>query len=96
MIRYRDFLPDRVKGGFLRGDRYASFDEAVSRAAEWVRAEGIDVVNFETVVLPNIFRSGEEGTTDAHLETLEVATASNAWHQFVRVWFHDPSGSPTE
>jgi hypothetical protein len=87
MILYRDFVPARTRGGFLRSDRFESFDQAVSAANEWVQREAVSVVTVETVVLPNIFREGEEGTHDAQLETAESNTSSNAWHQFVRIWY---------
>lgn len=90
MILYIDFVPARTKGGFLRSDRFESFDQAVAAANEWVRQEAVSVLTVETVVLPNIFREGEEGTHDAQLETAESNTSSNAWHQFVRIWYQVP------
>lgn len=92
MILYRDFAPAITKGGFLRSDHYGTFDQAVESANEWMQRERPEVVSVETVVLPNIYRAGEEGTSDAHLETAESDISSNAWHQVVRVWYR-PSGS---
>ena len=87
MIQYRDFVPAREKGGFLRADRFAPFGDAVAAANDWITQEEVDVVTIETVVLPNIFASGEQGTGDADLQTVETNVSSNTWHQFVRVWY---------
>lgn len=87
MIGYRDFVPSRVEGGFLRSDRFAPFADAVAEANAWIQQESVEVITVETVVLPNIFEANEEGSGDAHLRTPEADTVSNAWHQFVRVWY---------
>jgi hypothetical protein len=94
MLHYRDFEPERTRGGFLKGDRYEGFDTAVAAANAWIRAEGVRVVNVETVVLPNIHASGEEGTSDAHLRIHQSDIGTTHWHQFVRVWFRpeEPAG----
>jgi hypothetical protein len=87
MISYRDFAPQRIKRGLLRSDDYESFDAAVDAANTWVAESRIDVVNVETVVLPNISGKGSEGTSDGRVETAEAMTSINEWYQFVRVWY---------
>ena len=45
----------------------------------------VDVVNVETVVLPNIWSQYEEGTTDPALHT--SGDMASQWNQFIRVWY---------
>jgi len=87
MTAYRDFAPQRLQQRgvieSLKGPTYQTFDDALGAANDWIHAEGIGVVNLETVVLPNLW--AEEGTTDVDLRT--VSGWAN-WHQFIRVWYH--------
>ncbi len=89
MIRYRDFAPARIAGGLLRQERYESFDRAAAAADAWITEHRADIVNIETVVLPNIWRKDEDGTADGKVETEEAMTSVNAWYQFVRVWYRE-------
>ena len=82
MIRFEDFAPRMIKSGFFSRE-FESFDAALAGANEWIDGNDIDVVNIETVVLPQIWR--ENGTTDADLRTYENGAT---WHQFIRVWFN--------
>jgi hypothetical protein len=86
MLAFRDFAPAVLRqAGFLQPAQYDSFEHAVEEAGVWIEQEGIDVVSIETVVLPNIHRPHEEGTTDP-----DVAVSMDAWtnwNQFVRVWY---------
>lgn len=59
--------------------------DALNRANEWAKTSGVEVINIETVVLPNIHRRGEEGTEDPQLRT--SVENSNEWYQFIRVWY---------
>jgi hypothetical protein len=86
MISYRDFAPRRIKRGLLRSDDYENFDAAVAAANSWIADSRVDVMNVETVVLPNITADGSEGTSDGRVETEEAMTSINEWYQFVRVW----------
>lgn len=89
MIRYRDFAPNRIKGGLLHSDRYERFDQAVAAANAWLDSAQVNVVTIETVVLPNVWSDDEEGTSDSQLETAEAMTSVNEWYQFVRVWYRE-------
>lgn len=83
VLDHRDFAPKRSKHGFFRDHEYESLSKTVSAASEWINEHDIDVVNIETVALPNIWE--EEGPQDPSLTSYgEVASQ---WHQFVRVWF---------
>jgi hypothetical protein len=89
MIRYRDFAPQRIKGGLLRADRYETFDQAVTAATAWLAESHIEPITMETVVMPNIWSSDEEGTKDGSVDTSESMTSVNSWYQFLRVWYRD-------
>ncbi len=90
-ILYRDFVPAQIApGGFLTPGRYAQLDDAVRQANAWVRQSGVRVLNFETIVLPNPFNPGEEGTADSNLRT--SGDMSAYWTQFVRVWYITAEG----
>lgn len=89
MIRHRDFAPARTRGGLLRSDRYDSFDTAVAAAQAWIDEVKADVISLETVVLPNIWSSEEEGTTDGSVATEQAMTSVNEWNQFLRVWYRE-------
>ena len=89
MIRYRDFAPHRIRGGLLHADKYEHIDAAVAAANAWLAESHIEPVTMETVVLPNIWSSNEEGTADGSVETTESMTSVNAWYQFLRVWYRE-------
>lgn len=87
MISYRDFAPHIIKRGLLHTDDYETFDAAVAAANAWLAASNIDLVNVETVVLPNIALDKSEGTADGRVETEEAMTSINEWYQFLRIWY---------
>jgi hypothetical protein len=86
MIAYLDFLPRQTKpAGFLSPAEHEPFDAAVEAANAWLRQHQVQVINIETVVLPNIFSKFEEGSADSSLGT--SGESPSHWHQFVRVWY---------
>jgi hypothetical protein len=86
MITYKDFVPKRSAQDITtKGVEYETFDAAVTAANEWMQQQSAKILNVETVVLPNIYRMRERGTTDADLRAAEDDDTN--WHQFVRVWY---------
>ncbi len=86
MIAFQDFVPQQLQPpGFLTAAKYAPISQAVQVANDWIRQYGVKVLNVETVVLPNVYRFGEEGTGDADLHV--SGDTSSDWYQFVRVWY---------
>jgi hypothetical protein len=86
MIAYRDFAPRQLSAaGFLQPAEHEPLKETLARANDWVREHGIDVLNVETVVLPNLWSPHSEGTTDPN-RVLQPGFAE-AWNQFIRVWY---------
>ncbi len=89
-IAYRDFAPKMTSARtLLKAEQFESFDDAVAAANLWIEAAAPDLLGIETVALPNIWRSVEEGTADA---SLNAAAAISTWHQFVRVWYRTGTG----
>ena len=86
MIQFKDFVPKQVsKGGFLSQAQYESIGRAVLEADNWVRDASIEVINIETVVLPNMHSPREEGSTDSSLH--QDSEWPTSWHQFIRIWY---------
>ncbi len=87
MIAFKDFVPQELESPrIFSAGKYALVDQAVEAANDWIRQNGVKVLNVETVVLPNMTNSGEEGTGDAKLRVAGSDMASD-WYQFVRVWY---------
>jgi hypothetical protein len=95
MIKYKDFAPRITERGPFGGPSdYESFSEVVSAVNQWIERTTIQVVNVETVVLPDRIEGTDDG--DCGLKT------SNAFHpvmisqglpikcfQCVRVWYKE-------
>ncbi|MEQ9424590.1 MAG: hypothetical protein RJQ09_09245 [Cyclobacteriaceae bacterium] len=86
MVNFKDFVPERIKkGGFLSDAKYQQLEDKVQEANKWVEANGYTIINVETVVLPNIWETHEEGSVDVDIST--SGTNASSWHQFIRVWY---------
>jgi hypothetical protein len=86
MIQFRDFVPRMLSApAFFKMGEYETFAEAVAAANQWIDQQCIEVINIETVVLPNIWSRFEEGSTDGSLGI--SGDSPSFWHQIVRVWY---------
>lgn len=86
MIYFRDFEPRKLKSaGIFNAAEYQSVGSILEDLNDWIRDENIEVVNIETVVLPNIHNWNEKGTSDPELIT--GGDVGSTWHQFFRVWY---------
>ncbi|MCK6474537.1 MAG: hypothetical protein L6R28_22700 [Planctomycetes bacterium] len=86
MFDYRDFHPEVIQfDGWLTREHTAAFETAMKEANAWVEEHEVEVINIETVVLPNIHESDEEGSEDGSLWT--GGESSSTWNQVLRVWF---------
>jgi hypothetical protein len=95
MIQCKDFAPRITeRGPFGGASDYESFSEVVSAVNQWIDISAVQVINVETVVLPDRI----EGTSD----DVYGVTTSNAFHpvmisqglaincfQCVRVWYRE-------
>lgn len=86
MIHFRDFEPRLLESaGLFKAAQYESVGVVLQEVNDWIHRENIEVVNIETVVLPNIHSWNEEGTADPELIT--GGDVGSTWHQFFRVWY---------
>jgi hypothetical protein len=86
MIAHRDFLPQQLApAAFLKPAVFEPFAHTLEAANAWIRSEGIEVVNVETVVLPNLWISHRPDPTNPSMVlNPQFAEACN---QFIRVWY---------
>ena len=77
MIKCKDFVPEIIKkGGFFTVAKAQEFQACLDQANEWISNHQIDVINIETIDLPNIHIELEEGSMDTNLETLGDTASS--------------------
>ncbi|MEO1085862.1 MAG: hypothetical protein AAFY88_16615 [Acidobacteriota bacterium] len=89
-LRFKDFEPRELSAPVIWGvGEYEPLGRALARLNRWVEKSGVEVVNVETVVLPNMHRRHEEGTIDPMLSVNGEYYAR--WHQFLRVWYRPGS-----
>ena len=92
MLKFKDFVPKMLaQPGLFKAGEYESMEDAMEAANAWISENDIQIINFETVVLPNIWSRWEEGSTDASIGT--SGDMASRWHQFLRVWYQDASDS---
>ena len=93
MIDFIDFIPQMIKkGGLFKSDEFESMDTIIGRLNYWKEEyPQHKILNIETVVLPNIHSSREEGSEDTDL--LTTGEMQTKWHQFIRVWFEENGNS---
>lgn len=94
MYLFQDFYPAITQRGFLTRTRYEPLRAAMFRANQWIEKYGVNVINIETVVLPNLHDRGEEGSEDPAIRTSGEMMSS--WHQFIRVWYEHETEPPGE
>lgn len=82
MIDQKDFIPKTLSTHWFKGLQVDSFDAAIVAANEWINAEGIDVINIETIVLP----VGPNDETESPM-TLVASQYGFSLRQFIRVWY---------
>ncbi len=85
MIEYKDFVP-RMLGpaGFLGEPEFESLEDAMEACNKWIESNGVEVINVETVVLPNLHNPLEGGSGDVNIRQNEDHVT--AWNQYIRVW----------
>ena len=87
MIAYRDFAPRQLtSAGLMKQATFESLDETLAAANAWIQANAVDVLNVETVIMPNNYAAKRHGTAEA--EMITQSDFAIAWDQFIRVWYH--------
>ena len=86
MIGCKDFVPKvRQKAFLFQAEDMETLSETFERLNQWIATNEIDVINVETVVLPNMHDHDEDGSSDVNLRT--SGDMMSEWYQFFRVWF---------
>lgn len=87
MFDFRDFVPSRSRGGgLLSRPRYETLRAVVAEARRWAAREGVEVINIETLMLPDLWEQDGGSERPALRQVGERVT----WNQCVRVWYRAP------
>ncbi len=95
MIQYKDFAPRITERGPFGGpSEYESFSEVVSAVNQWIASTTIQVINVETVVLPDRIESTSDGvygvtTSNAFYPVMISQGITVNYFQCVRVWYRE-------
>lgn len=84
-ISFKDFVPEKTRGGMFKSSKIEKFGDIHLQMNEWLEQNKPQVVSIETVLLPNIHESDEEGSVDTELYT--AGETSSNWYQIIRVWY---------
>lgn len=88
LLKYKDFVPEQVgpKSIWTNRREIEPLQYALQDANAWILDHPeIEILNVETVTLPNIHSKWEDGSEDPDL--LVTGGASAAWNQFFRIWY---------
>ncbi len=85
MLKCKDFVPEKKKGGIFKSGSMQHFDDVLAEIEEWITSNNFEIVNVETLLLPNIHDADEEGSQDTELWT--GGESASKWYQVVRVWY---------
>lgn len=95
MIQYKDFAPRITERECIGGPSgYESFSEVVSAANQWIESTTIQVINVETVVLPDRIEGTGDGdhgvtTSNAFYPVMISQGLAVKYFQCVRVWYRE-------
>ncbi|MGB7314166.1 MAG: hypothetical protein WA939_14645 [Nodosilinea sp.] len=95
MIKHKDFAPRITERGSFGGpSEYESFSEVVSAVNQWIENTPIQVINVETVVLPDRIEGtgdGDHGVTTSNVFYPVMISQGLAisCFQCVRVWYRE-------
>ncbi|KQC34020.1 hypothetical protein AAU57_12270 [Nonlabens sp. YIK11] len=85
-IQYIDFEPRVLEKSFWGTHTYETVDATLERANEWIRRHySKEIVNVETVILPNIYTKGKAQTN----QTTKYPTGGSIVQTFqiIRIWY---------
>ncbi|MBD2438503.1 hypothetical protein [Nostoc sp. FACHB-110] len=95
MIQCKDFAPRITERGLFGGaSDYESFFEVVSEVNQWIENTTIQVINVETVVLPDSLKSTSDGVYGVTVSNgvypvmISQGVTVNCF-QCVRVWYRE-------
>lgn len=85
-INYVDFEPQQLERSFWGIHSYENLTDVLKRANEWIRRNySHEIVNVETVVLPNIYVKGKAQTSKIAQYYTGGQSVQN--FQIIRIWY---------
>ncbi|MBB5208171.1 hypothetical protein [Chiayiivirga flava] len=94
MFAYRDFVPQDATRTFALTRRIEPMSAVLARAQQWVASENIDVINVETVLLPEGAVGERSGSDPQFTDNMQVSIGmfevGTQRVQVIRVWFRLP------
>ena len=99
MIKFKDFAPRITKRGPFGGpSEYESFSEVVNAVNQWIESKTIQVMNVETVILPDSTDSTSDGvygatTNNGVYAVVAITNITINCFQCVRVWYRESINS---
>lgn len=87
-VLFKDFRPPvagETKVLFITVRDYEMISEVLPEVNSWISDNNINVINVETLVLPNL--DMDEGSHDSSLRTSGEMTT--VWFQVIRVWYRE-------
>ena len=84
MIAFCDFIPQRQSKR-----EWENFHELVSRVNRWIEQQHIDVLNIETVLVPNLPVDTAESRWVRSDLSVSITLST---YQIVRVWYRQEAG----
>ncbi|MCC5618164.1 hypothetical protein LC605_24375 [Nostoc sp. CHAB 5836] len=95
MIQCKDFAPRITERGPFGGpSEYEFFSEVVSEVNQWIASKTVQVINVETVVLPDSLKSTSDGVYGVTVSNgvypvmISQGVTVNCF-QCVRVWYRE-------
>jgi hypothetical protein len=95
MIQCKDFAPRITERGPFGGPaEYEFFSEVVSAANQWIESTTIQVINVETIILPNRVEGTSDGVYGVAVSNgfypvmISQGVTINCF-QCVRVWYRE-------
>jgi hypothetical protein len=85
MIAFYDFIPQRQSKR-----EYENIHEMVSRVNRWIEQYQIDVLNIETLLVPNLPADTAESRWVRSDLSVSITLST---YQFVRVWYRQNTGA---
>jgi hypothetical protein len=89
MLKFEDFIPERIDKPLLGNPTYESLKSVLARANDWIGESGLKIVNVETIVLPLHTAQRRDHYENNSDNTFFPAWpyGQNPWLQIVRVWY---------
>ena len=87
MIKYKDFIPEVTQLGLLGHVKESdSFESLVKQANVWINSSAVEIINVETVLLPNVINRPKQIEPETGASTVGQP---RVLFQCVRVWYRE-------